>query len=391
MILRPGGGPALVDGTIVRVTYTGRLGTTGAVFDTTEWRGGAPMQVEVGSTALIPGWAIALSSMRAGESARYLIPSALAYGEDGVGPVPPNTDLEFDVEVVDVVDWPPVGGRRAAATDALKSATTYLADAQKLKDNGNDRLRTGDLLGALHKYKHALQFMNLLAAAPDAMSMPPTAVGERAALVITLHANLSQVNLRLSRWADALEECQCVLAVEPRHAKSLYRVALAHHGAGDLVAAADASRSFLAVYPDNEDGMALLAKCSATAPPPAGDDAPAAEAAAAPEAPPAPPAPVVAPPAPTPPAPAPAPATETATPVGGSGVRRRGVDPLAAAARATFAEAGGLYADKPGYDRPLPPTSPAPWYRRLASTLCGWCPCSVRVSRAAPAGSAASR
>ena len=38
--------------------------------------------------------------MNVGGKRRLLIPSGLAYGAEGVGPIPPNQDLEFQVEVL---------------------------------------------------------------------------------------------------------------------------------------------------------------------------------------------------------------------------------------------------------------------------------------------------
>ena len=40
--------------------------------------------------------------MRAGGTYRLFIPAALAYGAEGAGPIPPNSDLTFDIEVRDV-------------------------------------------------------------------------------------------------------------------------------------------------------------------------------------------------------------------------------------------------------------------------------------------------
>ncbi|MBR9835274.1 MAG: peptidylprolyl isomerase, partial [Alphaproteobacteria bacterium] len=51
-----------------------------------------------------PGWVEALSMMKAGDRWLVHIPSALAYGPRGYAPIiPPNSDLEFEVELVDVL------------------------------------------------------------------------------------------------------------------------------------------------------------------------------------------------------------------------------------------------------------------------------------------------
>ena len=86
-----------VDG--VYLDYEGRL-PDGKVFDSTE---GKPAPMIVGQ--VIPGFAEALQKMQKGGRYTVRIPSALAYGANPPpgGPIPPNSDLVFDVHVVDVV------------------------------------------------------------------------------------------------------------------------------------------------------------------------------------------------------------------------------------------------------------------------------------------------
>ena len=86
-----------VDGVLIE--YEGRL-DDGTVFDSSEGRG--PQPLIAGQT--IPGFAEALTMMQKGGRYRINIPSELAYGaEPPPGSVPPNSDLEFDVHVVQVV------------------------------------------------------------------------------------------------------------------------------------------------------------------------------------------------------------------------------------------------------------------------------------------------
>ena len=97
--VQPGSGPAIkaVDG--VMIDYEGRL-IDGTVFDTSEGRGPAPMIVG----QVIPGFAEALQMMQKGGRYAIRIPAALAYGATPPpGPIPPNSDLEFDVHIVQVV------------------------------------------------------------------------------------------------------------------------------------------------------------------------------------------------------------------------------------------------------------------------------------------------
>jgi FKBP-type peptidyl-prolyl cis-trans isomerase FkpA len=93
-----GSGPVITAADAVLIEYEGRL-LDGEVFDSSAAHGG-PQAVAPGQT--IPGFSEALTRMRKG--GRYLvrIPSELAYGEADQPGIPPNSDLEFDVHVVDV-------------------------------------------------------------------------------------------------------------------------------------------------------------------------------------------------------------------------------------------------------------------------------------------------
>lgn len=60
-----------------------------------------PMPMEVSMDAgVIAGFKEAVMNLNVGEKARVFIPAHLAYGEAGRGPIPPNTDLIFDLELV---------------------------------------------------------------------------------------------------------------------------------------------------------------------------------------------------------------------------------------------------------------------------------------------------
>jgi len=58
---------------------------------------GKPFMVTIGKTAVIDGWLEVLSIMPAGSQWKVTIPSRLAYGEAGFDPIPPNTDLTFEM------------------------------------------------------------------------------------------------------------------------------------------------------------------------------------------------------------------------------------------------------------------------------------------------------
>lgn len=72
----------------------------GDKFDGTS--GGEPFTFNLNTGQVIRGWDQGLVGMREGGERTLIIPSALAYGTQGRGPIPPNAALIFDVELVDV-------------------------------------------------------------------------------------------------------------------------------------------------------------------------------------------------------------------------------------------------------------------------------------------------
>ena len=60
-----------------------------------------PFTMPYNNTAtLVPGFREAMLNMNIGDKARIFIPSYLGYGSRGNGPVPPNSNLIFDIELV---------------------------------------------------------------------------------------------------------------------------------------------------------------------------------------------------------------------------------------------------------------------------------------------------
>lgn len=92
--VQAGTGPFATDSDVAIIKYEGRL-ADGTVFDA-----GDNTPLPVGR--MIPGFAMGLKRMQVGGRYVLHIPAELGYGEQGAGPIPGNSDLEFDVEVKDI-------------------------------------------------------------------------------------------------------------------------------------------------------------------------------------------------------------------------------------------------------------------------------------------------
>jgi FKBP-type peptidyl-prolyl cis-trans isomerase len=100
-ILQNGNGAKAEKGKKVSVHYKGQL-ADGTVFDSSYSRK-QPIDFTLGIGQVISGWDEGIQLLKVGDKARFVIPSNLAYGSQGAGGViPPNANLIFDVELMDV-------------------------------------------------------------------------------------------------------------------------------------------------------------------------------------------------------------------------------------------------------------------------------------------------
>lgn len=113
-ITKPGTGDKPAVGDSVAVNYVGRF-VNGKLFETNlkdvaqKEKTFSPMQqykpihIAVGVRAVIPGWDEGLLLLNKGAKATFVVPSKLAYGEQGNQIIQPYTPLVFDVELVDII------------------------------------------------------------------------------------------------------------------------------------------------------------------------------------------------------------------------------------------------------------------------------------------------
>ncbi|MPS69998.1 FKBP-type peptidyl-prolyl cis-trans isomerase [Novosphingobium aerophilum] len=86
-----GESPTIAD--VVLINYKGTL-PDGNVFDQAQ-------QVPMALNEVIPGFTKALVKMQRGGKYEVEIPAKLAYGDKAVGKIPANTDLNFEIELLD--------------------------------------------------------------------------------------------------------------------------------------------------------------------------------------------------------------------------------------------------------------------------------------------------
>ena len=101
IMLKNGTGAQPTRSSTVKVHYTGKL-IDGKVFDSSVQRG-EPATFPL--SRVIPCWTEGVQKMKAGGKARLVCPPDTAYGAQGAPPaVPPNAVLDFEVELLSVVN-----------------------------------------------------------------------------------------------------------------------------------------------------------------------------------------------------------------------------------------------------------------------------------------------
>jgi FKBP-type peptidyl-prolyl cis-trans isomerase FkpA len=85
-------------GDTISVHYTGTL-ANGTKFDSSKDRG-TPFEFTVGQ-GVIEGWSEGVLGMKQGEVRKLSIPSSLGYGARAAGSIPANSDLYFEIELLE--------------------------------------------------------------------------------------------------------------------------------------------------------------------------------------------------------------------------------------------------------------------------------------------------
>jgi FKBP-type peptidyl-prolyl cis-trans isomerase FkpA len=94
-VLRASQGVKPTDGDYVLTNYIGYLAASGATFD-------QAMQAPMPVAGVIKGFAEGIKLMPKGSIYRICVPAALGYGAEDKGPIPPNSNLVFQVELLDL-------------------------------------------------------------------------------------------------------------------------------------------------------------------------------------------------------------------------------------------------------------------------------------------------
>jgi FKBP-type peptidyl-prolyl cis-trans isomerase FkpA len=131
-LTNPGTGDNLDNNSVAVVNYTGKT-LEDSVFDSNtdpKFSHTDPLDVDMSEFRVIPGWIDGLKSMKKGSKGLLLIPSSLGYGKQGSGAkIKPNTNLIFEMEVVDVKTPEQVQADRKAKQEKMMEQRKHMMDS----------------------------------------------------------------------------------------------------------------------------------------------------------------------------------------------------------------------------------------------------------------------
>lgn len=130
-LLQKGTGAQAMPGLTVSVHYTGTL-MDGKKFDSSRDRG-QPIKFKLGEGRVIKGWDEGIALLRVGDKAMFTIPPSIGYGDRDMGTIPPNSTLQFEVELMEVLEGPKPFDVKGKDTLVTASGLKYII-VEKAKD-----------------------------------------------------------------------------------------------------------------------------------------------------------------------------------------------------------------------------------------------------------------
>lgn len=96
--LKAGSGAAPKDGQLVSLNY--RLTLQDGKEVDSSYKRGKPFEFTLGQHQVVPGFEHAVLASKVGGKVRATVPPGLGYGESGQGPIPGNSTLIFEIELI---------------------------------------------------------------------------------------------------------------------------------------------------------------------------------------------------------------------------------------------------------------------------------------------------
>ncbi len=236
----------------VTVHYVGTLVSDGSMFDSSREKK-KPFTFKLGVGAVIKGWDLGVAQMSLGQRARFTIAAHAAYGAagctdkanaSGTGVIPPNADLIFDVELLDV-NFAVVLKRYEATLDAWRTQKLHNFDEDDearapLIEKHGDRDGYAAYLESVVKKKCEAERAKRRASASPAAAAAGAAKAAAAAAPTLAPADAAKLSSAAAELSKAVEAAS-LSSPAAATANAAAAAAAAAAGGGDAAAAAAAA------------------------------------------------------------------------------------------------------------------------------------------------------
>lgn len=150
-----GDGPELKKGDAAYVTYTGKL-RDGTEFDSNDRPDGTPFRFVVGAGMVIQGWDEGVQGMRVGGTRKLSIPAEMAYGNRAQGKIPANSDLFFEIKLLDKIS--PDEDRKLEPVDQVVGTGREIREGSKVTIEYVARLVNGRIVEESRRFNEPITF-----------------------------------------------------------------------------------------------------------------------------------------------------------------------------------------------------------------------------------------
>lgn len=227
-LLKPGEGPIVPEEAIVRTHYNGFVEYNDEPFDSTRLRGEVfKFRLKYGS--VIPGWEIAIRTMKKGEISQFLISPAYGFGELGCPPrIPEATLALFEIELLSFVDEVGIEDYCHLNEEEKSKLTFEQINKMVLKEKSlaTEYFQSKNLHKAYNKYKLATQIIE------DYLPKNYEERRQGEQFLLTLNLNMALCCIRLNHSGRAVTYCQKALQLDNTNTKAFYRLGQAYHQLG---------------------------------------------------------------------------------------------------------------------------------------------------------------
>jgi FK506-binding protein 6 len=214
-LIRAGSGCIVPENTVVTVHYNAYVEYGDEPYDST-WLRGFPVVCHL-HQGFIPGLSVGISSMKKGETSRFLIHPDMAFRKMGCPPrIPPNAELLFEVQLVNFEDNSVAEALQNLSMDDRKNFNTILKAAQVEHLAGNQLFKKDEISGAIRKYRKAVSILE------NCHLQDGEDEAKQQSMLLKLYINLAVCYNKQKEPKRACVMCRHALYIQPRNAKALF-------------------------------------------------------------------------------------------------------------------------------------------------------------------------